>query len=172
LVTNFGTYVVLGQPSTGPLNGLGSLRGVADWGVMVNLSARDAIGASVFASVEQPGFVLGPTVRYRRWLSDSQSLEVAAGFPVTSSYGVQPGSLFGLVKWSPNDWFAVAARPELVRAIAYPACGPALCNPAVQWHGRVSLGVEIGRVPGLTLTAVTGLVALLGSALVAAGGGN
>jgi hypothetical protein len=172
LLTNFGSYFVLGQPNTGPLNGLGPLRGVADWGVMVNVGARDAMGASVFASVEQEGFVLGPAVRYRRWFSGSEFLEVAAGTPVTSTtYNVQPGSLFGLVRWGPTNWFSVAARPELVRSAAW-WCGPSVCNPGTQWHGRVSLGVEIGGAGGLALTTATGLAALAAVAMIGAAGGN
>ena len=171
LLTNFGSYLVIGQPQTGPLYGLGPLRGVADWGVMVNLGGRDAAGVSVFASVEQQGFVLGPAVRYRRWLSNGAALEVAAGTPVTSSTdNILPGSVFGLVRWSPNSWFAVAARPELVRGTVFSGCGPSACNADVRWRGRVSLGVEIGGAAGFTLTAVTGVAALVGAALVAAGG--
>ncbi|HWC72342.1 MAG TPA: hypothetical protein VG454_00295, partial [Gemmatimonadales bacterium] len=48
VLTNFGTYVFFGNV-TGPVPGLGQLRGVADWGWMANISARDAIGATMFA---------------------------------------------------------------------------------------------------------------------------
>jgi len=162
---------VLGQPQTGPLYGLRSLRGVADWGVMVNISPHDAAGASVFASVEQQGFTLGPALRYRRWLSNSAALEVAVGTPVASSTGaIDPGSVFGLVRWSPNSWFAIAARPEPVRATDVRGCGPSVCTVAVPSRGRLSLGVEIGGPAGLALTALTGVAALVGAALVGTGG--
>src|SRR5438094_4406793 len=63
--TNFGGYLVLGSDLTGDT----PLREVADWGVMANLDARNAVGGSVFASLDRLGFGLGPSVRYRRWLS-------------------------------------------------------------------------------------------------------
>src|SRR5712691_9965468 len=149
VLTNFGIYGTLGRHAheLEPL--------VADWGLMVNISARDAIGASVFASLENvevgPFVGFGAAVRYRRWLPSSGSFEVAVGTPLlttdyiyrrwppTSEYSysdachcmervavgtpvelepsdhMEKGSVFGLVRWSPNNWFAVAARPELLR---------------------------------------------------------
>jgi hypothetical protein len=104
---------------------------------MVNVAARDAVGASLFASLDRLGFVLG---------------------------------VFGLVRWSPNDWFAVAARPELVRRSEFLACGPTTCASGVRSRGRVSLGLEFGRVPGLALTAAASVATLLLAAAVAASG--
>src|SRR5690349_23875658 len=71
--TNFGGYMVLGSDITGDT----PLREVADWGVMANVDSRNAIGASVFASLDRLGFGLGPSVRYRRWLSPTASVDVA-----------------------------------------------------------------------------------------------
>ncbi|OLB17462.1 MAG: hypothetical protein AUH12_04415 [Gemmatimonadetes bacterium 13_2_20CM_69_8] len=119
------------------------LGGVVDWGLMVNVSTRDAIGTSVFASLDPLGFGLGPAVRYRRWLPPSGSFEVAVGTPLT--------------RWSPNQWFAVAARPELVHRPVFFWGGPTnTCTSEVQWRRRVPLGVEFGWVPGLALTAASG----------------
>src|SRR3989442_9427696 len=48
VLTNFGSYVVLG--SNQPNSGTGTpLRVVADWGLMFNASARDAIGGCLFS---------------------------------------------------------------------------------------------------------------------------
>ncbi len=165
VITNFGGYLVLGGDQ---LNDT-PFREVADWGLMVNVGTRDALGASVFASLDRLGFALGPAVRYRRWLSSSASLDLAVGTPlVTTASNIQTGSVFGLVRWSPNHWFALAARPELVRRSVFLGCGPATCNSQVQSQGRVSLGVEFGWVPGLTLTAAGGVATVLLAALVAA----
>ena len=165
ILTDFGGYLVLGGDESNDT----PLREVADWGVMANVSARDALGASVFASLDRLGFALGPAVRYRRWLSSSASLDLAVGTPlVTTASNIQTGSVFGLVRWSPNHWFALAARPELVRRSVFLGCGPATCNSQVQSQGRVSLGVEFGWVPGLTLTAAGGVATVLLAALVAA----
>ena len=167
ILTNFGGYLVLGRDEINDT----PLRDVADWGLMVNVSTRDAIGASVFASLDRLGFGLGPAVRYRRWLPSSASFEVAVGTPlVTTTNNIHTGSVFGLVRWSPNHWFAVAARPELVRRTVFLSCGPTTCNSEVQSRGRVSLGVEFGWVPGLVLTGAGGVAALVLAALIGAGG--
>ncbi len=115
---------------------------VVDWGWMVNVSTRD--------------------------------FEVAVGTPLVggpsgnSSDDVR-GAVFGLVKWSPNQWLAVAARPELVDRPVFFCGGPTnTCTSQVQWRWRVPLGVEFGWVPGLALTIASG-VALLTLAAIFAG---
>jgi len=151
VLTNFGSYLVLGRDESGDA----PLRGVADWGLMVNVGTRDAVGASVFASLDRLGFALGPAARYRRWIPPSRSFEVAVGTPLVADNDIETGSVFGVVKWSPNHWLAVAARPELIRQPVF-LCGPTTCNEEVRSRGRVSLGVETGWVPGLVLTGVGG----------------
>ncbi len=147
ILTDFGGYLVTGDFPLG---------GVVDWGLMVNVSTRDAIGTSVFASLDPLGFGLGPAVRYRRWLPPSGSFEVAVGTPLTRTNDIR-GAVFGLVRWSPNHWLAVAARPELVHRPVFLCGGPTnTCTSEVQWRRRVPLGVEFGWVPGLALTAASG----------------
>jgi hypothetical protein len=166
--TNFGGYLLLGNDQTSDT----PLREVADWGVMANLDERNAVGASMFASLDRLGFGLGPAVRYRRWLSPTASLDVALGAPlVVTTNNIQSGSVFGLVRWSPNHWFALAARPELVRGPVFLGCGPTGCNIPVQSRMRMSLGVELGGVPGLTFTALGGAATAVLAAIVA-GMGN
>jgi hypothetical protein len=144
------------------------LREVADWGLMANVTTRNAVGASMFASLDRLGFTLGPAVRYRRWLPSGGSVEFAVGTPlVTSTAYPLSGTVFGLVRWSPNQWFALAARPELVRRTVFLGCGPTSCNSAVQSRGRLSLGMEFGGVPGLALTGVAGAATMVIAALVA-----
>jgi len=165
--TNFGAYLVLGSDPTNDT----PLREVADWGFMANVGTRNAVGGSMFASLDRLGFALGPAVRYRRWLSSEAALDVAVGAPlVTSTENIRSSSVFGLVRWSPNHWFALAARPELVRQPVFLGCGSTACNYAVQSRGRVSLGMEFGGVSGIVLTAAGGLATLLLAALVAAAG--
>lgn len=163
--TSFGPYLMLG----GDRYAGTPLREVADWGVMVNAGTKDAVGGSVFASLDRDGFALGPAAHYRRWLSASASVEVAVGTPLVTSTGndLQPGSLFGLVKWSPNDWFSVATRPELVRWTTVTGCGPTACATASRTRGRLSVGMEVGRVPGAVLTAVGGAAGFFLAALAA-----
>lgn len=151
ILTSFGTYVLLGSGDFGGT----PFREVADWGAMVNVGQKDAIGGSVFASLDRSGLTVGPAARYRHWLSASASVEVALGTPLmASTQDLQPGSVFGLVKWSPNDWFSVAARPELGRWTSLTSCGPAGCQAASRMHGRMSVGIELGRVPGAVFTGL------------------
>ena len=164
--TSFGPYLMLG----GGRNAGTPLREVADWGVMVNAGTKDAVGGAVFASLDRDGFALGPAAHYRRWLSASASVEVAVGTPLVTSTGddLRPGSVFGLVKWSPNDWFSLAARPELVRWTPVTGCGPTGCVTARRTRGRLSVGMEAGRLPGAVLTAVGAAAGLFLAAVVAA----
>lgn len=156
--TSFGGYLLLGRDAFGS----SAYREVADWGAMVNLGEKDAVGGSVFASLDRDGFALGPAARYRRWLSASASVEVAVGTSLVSSSGdLQPGSVFGLVKWSPNDWFSIGARPELARGTTITGCGPTGCATATRMRGRMSVGIEFGRVPGAVLTGLSSIATYL-----------
>src|SRR2546425_8141985 len=71
LLTNFGSYVVLGRDEFNDTR----LREVADWGLMANITTRDAIGGSGVANPERLGFALGAPVRYRRWVPPSRSVD-------------------------------------------------------------------------------------------------
>lgn len=153
LLTNFGLYVVA------PVDeGDSRFRAVADWGAMVNVSTRVAIGASWFASVDEVGFMVGPTARFRRWSSTRSSLEVGVGTPLYSSDEQRSGSILGLVRWSPTSWLAVTARPETVRRPVYSTIGEYL---GTRSRGRVSFGMEAGEVPGLVLTGAGGVAMLV-----------
>jgi hypothetical protein len=130
-------------------------RAVVDWGVMFNVSPQAAVGASLFASLDEGGFRVGPAARYRRWLSAAASLEVAVGTPLNNPEGhltgLYPGSIFGLVRWSPSRWFAVTARPEVVQRREFFGCPPCEYG-AIRSRGRASIGVEAAEVPGLALS--------------------
>lgn len=58
-------------------------RVIGDLGVMWNIGRRDAIGVSWFVTTDFIGGT-GPTGRYRRWLTDTQSLDFAVGVPVAA----------------------------------------------------------------------------------------
>lgn len=148
ILTNFGGYLQSGQTSSG------SIRAVADWGVLVNVRARDAVGASLFASVgnRNSQFILGPAVRYRRWFGPNQSIDLALGTPLPlfgSGDDVAPAP-YGLIKYNPTHWVGLAVRPELRRGPFGTGDGFAM-----------SAGVELGWVPGLATTAASGFVSLI-----------
>src|SRR5256885_4746775 len=77
LLTNFGSYVVLGRDEVNDTR----LREVADWGLMANITTRDAIGGAGFASLDPPRVALPPAVRDRRWLPSFRSVDLALGRP-------------------------------------------------------------------------------------------
>src|SRR3989442_12263682 len=107
---------------------------------MPNVAPGHALGGWVCGSLDRLGSALGPAVRYRRWLPPSGSLDLAEGTPlVTTTTDLQPGSVFGLVRWSANDWFPLAAPPELLRRTAVLGSRPPLLPSDVQARGRVSL---------------------------------
>jgi hypothetical protein len=165
--TDFGAYVILGSDGWGNA----PWREVGDWGAMGNIGSRDAVGGSVFATFDRAGLLVGPSVRYRHWLSSSRAVDIAVGTPLYSSTGnILSGSVVGLARYSPNDWMAVAVRPEVLRWTTVTSCGPVGCATATRPHARLSLGIELGRVPGLVLTIVSGLATLVAGLGIAASG--
>src|SRR5207247_9570413 len=90
---------------------------MADWGALAHVGPRDAVGVSFFASLHADAFVLGPAVRYRRWIGPGQSVDIALGTPVLSSdYGATL-SAYVLVKWNPVHCFGIAPLPEARRPV-------------------------------------------------------
>jgi len=163
ILTDFGGYLVSGTPGGGGLN----IRAVADYGVLVNLDARSAIGATLFASLSRNSeFVLGPAVRYRRWLGPSQSIDLALGTPLIGSAPAP----YGLVKYNLTHWVGLAVRPELRRETVVIVCNGVSCTDARQTRFLMAAGVEFGWLPGLTLTLTSGIVGAVAVAAIAASG--
>lgn len=162
-ITNAGGYFT--PRST---NGSTSLRAIVDWGVMVNVSPRDAIGGSWFVTLDEDEFTTGPVVRYRRWFEGDRSLDVALGTAVAGGQ-LKAGSILGLVKYNPVHWFGVGVRPEYLRRSAF-TCGPLTCTEYTATSVRVYGGVEFGWVPGLVLTLGAG--AALGVVIAAFAAGS
>jgi hypothetical protein len=162
-LTNAGGYI-----NPGSTTGSTPLRAIVDWGVMVNVSPRDAIGGSWFVTLDENEFTTGPVVRYRRWFEGDRSLDVALGTPVTGGQ-LKAGSILGLVKYNPVHWFGVGVRPEYLRRSAF-TCGPLTCTEYTATSVRIYGGVEFGWVPGLVLTLGAG--AALGVVIAAFAAGS
>jgi hypothetical protein len=153
ILSNFGAYYVV----TGSSSGGQPMRAVGDYGVLVNVGAQTAIGLSLFASFDTDELVLGPAVHYRRWFGSSQSLDLSLGMPLTSQYDMQYTPVYtpyGLIKYNPVHWFGIAVRPELRRYSG-------------QSHFMMSIGAEVGWIPGVAMTAAFGSAALLVAATTA-----
>jgi hypothetical protein len=148
LLTNFGAYADIP----------GNARLVEDVGLMVNVSARDAVGASFYVTVDQDGlFSTGPALRYRRWLTGRRSLELGAGARGAARDG---GAVMGLVKFNFGPYLGVAVRPEIVRVCDWWG-GACMAGGRRTSNFRVSLGVEIGSWPGAVVPAAGGFVGLI-----------
>ena len=140
----------------------GSTAAVLDYGLMVNVTPRDAVGASFFASIETNAAV-GPAVRYRRWFGTNASLDLAVGVPIN---GRQSG-VFGLVKVNPTDWLGVALRPKLIQGYDFTNCTTFLCAPTTRTHFGATAGVELSGPPGFAASVVGALAFLLAVAAAA-----
>ncbi len=128
LVTNIGVY---GTTSGGWDTGAHL---VADWGLMVNASDRDAVGLSYAAAVRSDLSVeAGPVLRYRRWISAESAAEIGLAFLENSPFTNQEYHLGWMLKYSPTPWLGFALRPSSRSTL---------------------LGIEIGAVPGLVLSLV------------------
>ncbi len=135
VVTSFGPYTRLGSGSGAPR------RLLADWGLMVNVSHRDAVGLSYAASVDMDAaFEAGPAVRYRRWLGERGAVDLAFGEITLSGNHLSGHSLFGMVKYSPASWFGVAVRRSAFGTTA---------------------GVELGGLAGFVVTLAAPIIALV-----------
>ena len=158
ILTDFGGYL---QWST--ISGGEPLRVVGDWGVLVNVGARNAVGVSFFTSYDSgDGLILGPAVRYRRWLSPTQSIDLGLGTPLYTSDYEAALSAYGLIKYNPTHWVGFAVRPELRRQTSSDFYNG---DSSTRSSFVISAGVEFGWIPGLALTVtsiVVGLLAVMG----------
>ena len=156
LLTNFGVYADLVQAG-----GTSSARPVADVGLMMNVSRRDAVGVTLFVGSTAEGYLgAGPALRYRRWMSWGSSLDLAAGFR-TAVRGSDQGAITGLVKLNVGPYFGVALRPEILRSDPPAACGIYGVGCKAEQRLRLSAGFEFGSWTGVAVPVVGGLIGLV-----------
>jgi hypothetical protein len=153
VLTNAGLYSRLLRASPDE----GAYAAVLDYGLMVNVGPRDAVGASFFASIETRA-AAGPAVHYRRWFDATSSLDAAVG---VATIGQGAPGVYGLLKVNPAPWVGVALRPKLVRGYDYTNCAINVpCTPATRTRLGAAFGVEFGGAPGV-LAALAGVLAFL-----------
>ena len=165
ILTSFGLYAIGGSretpgwdPVTGQPTGVVrqvsvGARATGDWGLLFNVGRRDAVGFSVFGSIESRKYghdsELAAFVRYRRWFGNTRSLDLALGMPLILRNADALRSPYGLVKLNLNNHLGVALRPELRRTYVLTTAPP---------HKKsnlfLSAGVEIGEKPGCVLSAL------------------
>ena len=138
-------------------------RAIVDWGVMLNTGQRTAIGGSWYLTLDEDDLSTGPVVRYRRWLDQNRSLDLAVGTPIASGQGLKTGSLLAVIKYNPVHWFGIGLRPEYVRRQTS-ECDSFGCTEQTESSGRVYEGAELGWYAGLTLSFAGGVA--LGVAVI------
>ena len=141
-------------------------RTTGDFGLMWNVRASDAVGMSWFVTIDDIART-GPAARYRRWLTEQRSLEIAVGVPVAVEEGYGDmrvgtgGTILGLVSYNALPWLGVVVRPEMVRLRHGYDCSTSPCIGVTKSYSRVLVGVEFREKPGaIAATAVWGLVGL------------
>lgn len=172
VLTNFGVYAFGGSrervtgfdPATGQPTGVSRPirvggRATGDWGLLLNVGQRDAVGVSVFGSGETTSdgygdqFELGAFLRYRRWFGTKRSLDLAVGMPVILRNGDALRSPYGLVKLNLDPRWGVALRPELRRSYSFSTAPPSKRSTLF-----LSAGVELGEWPGFALSSLGGAI--------------
>jgi len=146
LVTNAGLYTSLAGDQA-------PVSAVFDGGFMVNVSQRDAVGVSYMGSIDNDN-VAGPAIRYRRWLQQDASIDLALGVPTTGATGV-----LSLVKISPVNWVGLALRPSVLR---FPY--------STQQRFVATAGLELSGPPAVAMSALGFLAVLI--AFASSGGGD
>jgi hypothetical protein len=126
-------------------------------GVMRNVDSHDAVGVTWFVAVDNDAGSTGPGARYRRWLTKRQSLDAGVGIPVASS-DYDAGTLFGLIRYSPNQLVGLTVRPERIRRTRF-ECVDRTCGPQPDNYFRVLVGGDLSGKAGAVVTAWYGVAA-------------
>ena len=153
LLTNYGMYGITSTHNSG-----GHFRVAADWGPLVDVSRRSAVGATVFASLDADGLLIGPAIRFRRKLPrPGTTLEVSVGAPLKSSDNRLLVSPYGMIKWSPARGYGFVLRPEWRRSREYDCSvgAPATCPQVTHGTFSLSAGLELSGVTGMIATGAT-----------------
>ena len=169
ILTSVGGYGIAGSRIVGPaVDATGQpiepdrkigvkWRATVDYGLLFNLTKRDAIGASIMGSgkstqggenTELDGFL-----RYRRWFGTRRSLDLAVGVPVKTQNSDVYRSPYGLVQFNLDPTIGIALRPEIRRTRGYTHL------PSTRTVLYLSAGVEIGQKPGFAMSVLGGIIA-------------
>jgi hypothetical protein len=161
LLTNYGIYGITSTHNSG-----GHFRVAADWGPLFDVGRRSAAGATIFASLDADGLLIGPAIRFRRKLArPGTSVEVSIGAPLKSSDTRLLVSPYGMVKWSPARGYGLVVRPEWRRSREFDCSigAPVTCPQVTRGTFALSAGLELSGLTGMIATGATivGVVALI-----------
>jgi hypothetical protein len=125
-------------------------------GLMRNVERQTAIGATLFFGADNDGHRYGLKSRYRRWLSNSVSLDLGAGVLLGGDHGFinrYPG-LTSHVGLSLGDWLALTGHLEITR-LEYRRFK--IKETDFAWYA----GAKLGSYPGLIASVTAPIVYLL-----------
>lgn len=126
-----------------------------DIGLEEDVAARTAIGWSVFIGSGNGYAALGVRGRFRRWLGEKSSLEVAPGVIIAQdeheSLPGRPPGFTGQVSFSPGPHMTFLADVYTIEKG---------WEPTVRRETGLLLGLRLGGAPGVAAGAVASLVAL------------
>jgi len=86
-----------------------------DFGLMKNVSPRDAWGGTLFASTEDERAQMGLRLRYRRWLSATSALDLSPGLLLIGGGGIDYPGFIGSASLSLWDWIVFSLQIEMVK---------------------------------------------------------
>ena len=169
LITEFGWSFGLGKSSD-----KGNLR-LLNWelGYMVNRDEHSALGGTFVIAVEPDGGAsrLGLKARYRRWLRDGISLDIAPGIFILGGKNKFSFPSFTChVGLNLSDWFALTGQVEIIRwkKSGYDFTWQNGLEKSARWektetdfrwYAGFKLGTPLGAGVG---TAVAALIAIVG----------
>jgi hypothetical protein len=129
-------------------------------GWMRNAGVRTAVGVELFAGVE--GEVRGGAgVRFRKWLSSRDALDLTTGvhfFGDASSQEVSAGSPMFSVRLAHADLIAATGRVDVLKLNCAGCPAPTTSGGT---STRAYLGAEVGSKAGVVAMLVTGVLAAL-----------
>ena len=129
-------------------------------------------GLSLFISGSDEGALIGLRPRYRRWLSERASIDVAPGIVLSHGGHVPPG-FSGQLGVNLSNWFSLTSTFQVV-PIRFYELNPAPPHTPLETRRTVAawfMGARLASVPGLVtgIAFPTSIVVVL---LVACGGGR
>ncbi len=155
VLTNLGAYSSFDHSGYGGPE----YQAVADLGFLVNVGTQSALGASFYVSAGKDLLVIGPTLRYRRWLDGARSLDFGLGVGVVNDTPNKLSTL-GLIKFNVDERIGIALRPEYLTAVRTD-CTPLACTFEPEQVPRVSVGLEVGGGTGRKVFGVLAVTAAI-----------
>ncbi len=147
-LTNVGYYIYPGT-DFGPADHL-----VFDWGFMLNRGSRNALGGSWrMALCCDDHFIMGPMIRYRRWITEFASVDIGVGTNIGAGDS-DPGGVIALIKFNHARWLGVGVESEIVRTHDH-QCSASSCTFGPATNKNIRVGVELGAKPGFATTLGT-----------------